>query len=97
MSKLFAGVYKHYKGGLYMVLGVARHSETEERLVAYMPLGVIAKPRIIVRPYEMFFEEIVVNGQKKPRFLYIGEQPDQKTAAQYDKLSGYTGEDRVDD
>lgn len=80
-----------------MMLGVARHSETEEKLVAYMPLGVLDKPRIVVRPYEMFFEEVVVKGQKQPRFSYIGEMPDAETAAQYDHLSGYKGEDRVDD
>jgi hypothetical protein len=97
MPQLKAGVYKHYKGGLYLVLGVARHSETEESLIAYVPLGVLDKPRIVVRPYEMFFEDVTLDGQKRPRFLYLGEYPNQKTASQYDKLSGYTGDGRIDD
>jgi hypothetical protein len=97
MPELKAGVYKHYKGGLYLVLGVARHSETEEKLVVYVPLGVVAKPRIVARPYDMFFETVKFNNQDKPRFLYIGEQPDTQSASMYDKLSGYKGRDRVDD
>jgi uncharacterized protein DUF1653 len=32
------GLYRHYKGGEYEVLGVARHSETHEPLVVYRPL-----------------------------------------------------------
>ena len=97
MQDLKAGVYKHYKGGLVMVLGVARHSETDDKLVAYIPLGVKTGPRITVRPYDMFFEEVRVNHQSKKRFTYIGEAVDAQTAGQYDKLSGYTGVDRVDD
>jgi hypothetical protein len=95
MPELKAGVYKHYKGGLYLALGVARHSETEEKLVTYIPLAVIDKPRIVVRPYSMFFEDVFVDGRKIPRFLYIGEYPDKNTASNYDKLSGYSGEDKI--
>lgn len=97
MQHLQAGVYKHYKGLLVIVLGVARHSETEEKLVAYVPLGVNAKPRITVRPYDMFFEEVNVNGAARPRFAYLGESVPDELARQYDKYSGYTGDDRVDD
>ena len=32
------GLYRHYKGGEYEVIGVARHSETQEALVVYRPL-----------------------------------------------------------
>ena len=97
MSELKAGVYKHYKGLLVLVLGVARHSETEEKLVAYIPLGVNAKPRITVRPYAMFFETVTVQSQAKPRFTYLGETVPEEVAGQYDKFSGYIGDDRVDD
>ncbi len=97
MHELKAGVYKHYKGGLYLVLGVARHSETEEKLVVYVPLGVLDKPRIVARPYDMFFESVVIKGQEKQRFTYVGEKPDSEIAELYDSLSGYKGEDRVDD
>ncbi len=55
MKGLKAGVYKHYEGLLVLVVGVARHSETEEKLVAYVPLGVKAKPRITVRPIRYVF------------------------------------------
>lgn len=96
MSKLKAGVYRHYKGLLVLVLGVARHSETEEKLVAYVPLGVSVKPRITVRPYDMFFETIEVSGRQKARFEYVGDEVSAESAAKYDELSGYTGEDRLD-
>lgn len=96
MNELKAGIYKHYKGLLVLVLGVARHSETEEKLVAYIPLGVKAGPRITVRPYNMFFETVSVKGQKIPRFTYFDEVVDSKIADRYDPLSGYRGADRVD-
>lgn len=97
MTDLLAGVYKHYKGGLYMVMGVARHSETEERLVAYVPLSVQPGPRITVRPYDMFFDTVTVNGRNLPRFTYMGEQVEEPVATWYDHMSGYRGADRVDD
>ncbi|MDB5181589.1 MAG: hypothetical protein JWP13_352 [Candidatus Saccharibacteria bacterium] len=97
MNELKAGVYKHYKGGLYMVLGTARHSESREKLVAYIPLGVKAGPRMTVRPYGMFFEDVIVQGRQIPRFTYIGEDVEEPVADWYDSLSGYKGADRVDD
>jgi hypothetical protein len=97
MNQLYAGVYKHYKGGLYLILGAARHSETEERLVAYVPLYVRVGPRIVVRPYDTFFETVTVKDVKKPRFMYIGESIDEVFNQFYDPLSGYKGADRVDD
>lgn len=97
MNELKAGVYKHYKGGLYFMLGTARHSETDEKLVAYIPLGVKTGPRITVRPYDMFFADVTVDGVTKPRFAYIGEEVADVFAKWYDPLSGYTGADRVDD
>jgi hypothetical protein len=96
MHDLYAGVYKHYKGLLVLVIGVARHSETNEKLVAYLPLGVKENPRITVRPYHMFFETITVEGIEKQRFTYIGQTVTADTASKYDSLSGYIGEDRID-
>lgn len=55
------GLYRHYKGGLYEVLHMARHSETEELLVVYRSLS---EGSVWVRPAAMFVEQ--VNGQ--PRF-----------------------------
>lgn len=97
MNELQAGVYRHYKGGLYMMLGLARHSETDETFVAYVPLGVQEGPRITVRPYNMFFEVVEVEGSQRPRFEFIAESISSELASQYDHLSGYTGTDRVDD
>lgn len=68
--ELKAGTYQHYSGLIVLVLGVARHSETEERLVVYVPLGAKAGPRLTVRPLEMFLEK--VKGQ--PRFKFIGTE-----------------------
>lgn len=69
-DQLAGGVYRHYSGLIVMVLGVARHSETEEKLVVYVPLGAKAGPRLTVRPLTMFLE--LVDG--KPRFKYIGTE-----------------------
>lgn len=96
MKELQAGVYKHYKGGLVYVLGLASHSETKEKLVAYIELSGRAGAKILVRPYAMFFEEIIVDGVMKPRFGYIGESVAPVYAKFYDPLGGYSGADRVD-
>lgn len=97
MNELQAGVYKHYKGGLYLVLGVARHEVTDERLVAYVPLAVKSGPRITVRPYDNFFDIVTVQGRTVPRFTFIGEDVGAPVAQWYDPQSGYRGADRVDD
>lgn len=60
------GRYRHYKGGEYEVIGVARHSETLEPMVVYRPL--YNETGLWVRPYAMFFVEIVVVGRRQPRF-----------------------------
>ncbi len=63
------GRYRHYKGNEYTVLGVARHSETEEELVVYRPN--YGERALWVRPLTMFLETVEVNGQKVPRFEFI--------------------------
>lgn len=60
------GIYRHYKGPLYEVLGVARHSETEEPLVVYRAL--YGEYGLWVRPLAMFTERVVVDGKEQPRF-----------------------------
>jgi hypothetical protein len=65
------GRYRHYKGQDYEVIGVARHSETEERLVVYRPL--YGERGLWVRPLAMFIEEVEHEGTRQPRFSYIGE------------------------
>lgn len=80
-----------------MVLGIAKHSETKEKLVAYIQLSGAEGTKIWVRPYKMFFEEIIADGVMKPRFAYIGEEVGEVFAKFYDPLGGYSGADRVDD
>jgi hypothetical protein len=65
------GRYRHYRGGEYEVIGVARHSETLEPLVLYRPL--YNQTGLWVRPYDMFFEQVEVDGQPQPRFTLIAE------------------------
>jgi hypothetical protein len=60
------GLYRHYKGGLYEVLGTARHSETLEPMVVYRAL--YGEQGLWVRPAAMFTEAVVVNGVRQPRF-----------------------------
>ena len=60
------GRFRHYKGGEYEVIGVARHSETLAPLVVYRPL--YGAGGLWVRPHAMFFETVQVDGQPVPRF-----------------------------
>ena len=68
-----SGRYRHYKGREYIVLGVARHSETEEELVVYhQDYG---DHSLWVRPRAMFEEQVEVDGRPVPRFAFVGEEP----------------------
>ena len=67
--KLKAGIYKHFKGNLYEVLDVARHSETEEEFVVYKPLD--SDSGTWIRPLSMFDEIIERDGQKIKRFAFL--------------------------
>jgi len=73
---MFAGVqpgrYRHFKGSLYVVLGVARHSETEEELVVYRPLD--GDGGLWVRPLAMFAQTVLHEGHAVPRFAYLGPE-----------------------
>jgi hypothetical protein len=60
------GLYRHYKGQPYRVLGTARHSETLEELVVYQAL--YGEYGLWVRPATMFAETVEVNGNRVPRF-----------------------------
>ena len=63
------GRYRHYKGHEYEVLGVARHSETEEEYVVYRAL--YGDGGLWVRPAEMFLETVLVDGHPRPRFQFL--------------------------
>jgi len=63
------GRYRHYKGGEYEVIGVARHSETLAPLVVYRPL--YNQSGLWVRPFPMFVETITHDGRLQPRFARL--------------------------
>jgi hypothetical protein len=63
------GRYRHFKGNDYSVVGFARHSETEELMVLYVPL--YGEGGYWVRPIAMFTASVDVDGQAQPRFAYI--------------------------
>lgn len=71
MTTVSPGRYRHYKGKEYEVIGVARHSETEEEVVVYRTL--YGNFDLWVRPLAMFTETVVVDGAERPRFQYMGE------------------------
>ena len=56
------GIYRHYKGNLYLVLDICYHSETLEKMVVYRAL--YGDNKLWVRPYDMFFDEVNKNGQR---------------------------------
>lgn len=66
------GRYRHYKGKEYEVIGIARHSETEESLVVYRTL--YGDQSLWVRPLGMFMEDVLVDGRNVPRFEWMGNR-----------------------
>ena len=65
---------RHFKGGEYEVVGLGRHSETDETLVVYRPLGtspLAADQQFWVRPITMFTDEVSRDGYHGPRFVQI--------------------------
>lgn len=68
------GLYKHYKGKHYQVIGVCKHTETLEDLVLYETLYENEVSSLWVRPISMFLEKVLVDGKEVPRFLYIGDK-----------------------
>ena len=65
------GKYRHFKGNLYEVLGVAKHSETLEEMVVYRAL--YGEKEIWVRPVCMWHETVERDGKTLPRFTFIEE------------------------
>lgn len=72
MPLIIGGLYEHYKGKPYRVLGVVRHSETLEELVHYECLYDNPDGKFWVRPRAMFEEDVTINGITRSRFAYQG-------------------------
>ena len=71
MDEIRPGRYRHFKGGEYQVLGVAKHSETLEPMVVYRAL--YGEGGLWVRPAAMWNETVERDGQAFRRFTYMGE------------------------
>ena len=65
------GTYRHFKGNLYEVIGIASHSETMEPMVVYRAL--YGEQGLWVRPADMWNEIVEKETYTGPRFQYIGE------------------------
>lgn len=65
------GRYRHFKGKEYEVIDIARDSETLQVMVVYRAL--YGERGLWVRPLGMFTETIERDGQRVPRFQYVGE------------------------
>ena len=63
------GKYRHFKGGEYEVLYIAKHSETGEEMVVYRAL--YGEGEVWVRPVKMWEEMVKKDGKRIPRFLKI--------------------------
>lgn len=69
--------YQHYRGGIYKLLSTSvYHTETNERLAVYED----SKGKVFARPYNMFFENVSVDGVEVPRFKEI--KPKKATLSQ---------------
>ncbi|MGX5724516.1 DUF1653 domain-containing protein [Metapseudomonas otitidis] len=68
------GLYRHYKGQQYRVIGTARHSESEEELVVYQAL--YGEHGLWVRPLEMFTGTVTVEGEQIVRFSLVTAESD---------------------
>jgi hypothetical protein len=76
MSEPRPGRYRHYKGNLYEVVGIARHSETMEELVVYKARydhAEVGPNSLWVRPRAMFVEDVELDGRRVPRFGRVSD------------------------
>jgi hypothetical protein len=69
MTDIPEGRYRHFKGREYTVLGVARHSETQDELVVYCQE--YGDQSLWVRPMPMFLETVDHEGQRVPHFRLV--------------------------
>ena len=69
MESIKLGKYRHFKGGEYEVIGIAKHSETQEEMVVYRAL--YGEGGLWVRPASMWNEQVTRNGETFSRFTYV--------------------------
>ena len=82
MNNIEKGIYRHYKGNLYEVIDIARHSESLEEMVVYRAIN--DAKQLWVRPLVMFIENVEIDGKTIPRFEYVNKKIDEPFGA--DKL-----------
>lgn len=70
---IITGIYRHYKGNMYEVIGVAAHSETLEPMVVYRAL--YGERELWARPAAMWSQSVETPRGEVTRFTYIGETP----------------------
>ncbi|NFO38901.1 DUF1653 domain-containing protein [Clostridium botulinum] len=76
VREIIEGVYRHFKGNNYLVLYVAKHTETNEKMVVYCEL--FGQRKVWIRPLKMFMSE--VDHKKYPlekqkyRFEFVGNK-----------------------
>ena len=70
--ELRAGVYRHYKGPHYVVLGLAHDADGGEDRVVYVPLYEVTGAPLAVRVVSGFLGTVEVDGEQVPRFAYVG-------------------------
>ena len=68
------GLYRHFKGGVYRVIDIATHTETEEPMVIYRSEN--QPERLWARPLSMWEETVIRDGQQYKRFTQIEEDTD---------------------
>jgi len=69
MSEIKSGIYRHYKGNIYKVLYIAKHSETLEDMVVYQDVN--NPDKIWARPISMWNDDIEIEGKIVKRFRFI--------------------------
>lgn len=73
------GLYKHYKGSVYRVIGIAAHTENPQRLVIYHKANETNNKILWARPEGMFLDDVLVNGALVPRFKKLESCQKKKT------------------
>ncbi|MDP3963559.1 MAG: DUF1653 domain-containing protein [bacterium] len=66
------GIWRHFEGNLYEVIGIATHTETQEKMVVYRPARLYySDHEFLIRPLSMFTERVDRDGYLGPRFTFV--------------------------